>query len=198
MTVGKIVSWLIMLMNRYIEGIESLPGSLWDGMQINLFQAILLFIAIGGAGHWLLGKWKAGLFIGLMALLGFFAARSSSFMAADRQQKLIVYNVPQRRAIDFIRGRDYYFYGDSILITDDFTRNFHLKPSRVLNRDIGGDNRSGAFYCTVNSSTSKKKGFYCLTLHFRFRPNNINTILISLLFQKIQNYILPISQDHSI
>ena len=27
-----------------------------------------------------------------------------------------------------------YFYGDPDLLADDFVRNFHLKPSRILNR----------------------------------------------------------------
>jgi competence protein ComEC len=45
-----------------------------------------------------------------------------------------VYNVPGHRAIDFVDGRNYLFYGDSALLADDFAQNFHLKPSRVLNR----------------------------------------------------------------
>lgn len=51
-----------------------------------------------------------------------------------KQQKIIVYNVPQKRAIDFIDGRNYRFVGDSDLLMDGFTRNFHLKPSRILYR----------------------------------------------------------------
>jgi competence protein ComEC len=42
--------------------------------------------------------------------------------------------VPQRQAIDFIAGRNYLFYGDPGLLVDDFVINFHLKPSRILNR----------------------------------------------------------------
>jgi competence protein ComEC len=132
--VGKTVSWLITLMNSYVERIESLPGSLWDGLQVNSIQAILLFISITGLGFWLIEKIRKGLFIGLTALLLFYAARSYSFISADQQQKLIVYNVPQRRAIDFIDGRHYLFYGDPGLLADDFVQNFHLKPSRILNR----------------------------------------------------------------
>jgi competence protein ComEC len=45
-----------------------------------------------------------------------------------------VYNVPQRQAIDFITGRQFIFCGDSDLLKDDFVRNFHLKPSRILHR----------------------------------------------------------------
>ena len=79
-------------------------------------------------------KQKKGLITGLVALLSFFSLRSYSFAESERQQKIVVYNVPQKRAIDFINGRNYYFAGDSELLADDFARNFHLKPSRILFR----------------------------------------------------------------
>jgi competence protein ComEC len=79
-------------------------------------------------------KWMKGLSIGALALLGFFIGRTISFISAGRQEKIIVYNVPQHTAIDFICGRNYYFFGDADLLADDFGANFHLKPSRVLNR----------------------------------------------------------------
>jgi competence protein ComEC len=132
--VGKVLSWLIMLMNSYIEKIELVPGSLWDGLQVNIIQAILLFIFIAGLSFWLMEKVGKGLIIGLVAIFIFFTARSYSFINANHQQKIIVYNVPQRQAIDFINGRNYLFCGDTDLLADDFVRNFHLKPSRVLNR----------------------------------------------------------------
>ena len=42
--------------------------------------------------------------------------------------------MPQKRAIDIVNGRNYFFVGDSDLLTTDFARNFHLKPSRILYR----------------------------------------------------------------
>jgi competence protein ComEC len=38
------------------------------------------------------------------------------------------------RAIDFVDGRSYLFYGDSDLLANDFVRNFHLRPSRISSR----------------------------------------------------------------
>ena len=134
MLAGKALYWLIWLMNSYIEKIESLPFSLWDGLQINIAQAIFLFIFIAGLSYWLFGKRKTGLHLGLIGLVCFFTLRSISFWQADKQQKIIVYNIPQHRAIDFINGRSYFFSGDTDLIKNDFSRNFHLKPSRILER----------------------------------------------------------------
>ncbi len=66
----------------------------------------------------------------------FVVLRSWSFSEAYNQKKMIVYNVPKYSAIDLINGRTYNFIGDSALLYDDFIRNFHIQPSRVLNRII--------------------------------------------------------------
>jgi len=132
--IGKAVDWLITLMNIYVEKIEWLPFSLWDGLQINIAQAILLFFFITGTSYWLFEKKKTGLQIGLIALFCFFGLRGLSFRRADRQKKIIIYNVQKHRAIDFINGRYYFFAGDADLIKNDFAINFHLKPSRILQR----------------------------------------------------------------
>ncbi|HEY6504354.1 MAG TPA: ComEC/Rec2 family competence protein [Chitinophagaceae bacterium] len=131
---GKLLSWLIMLMNNFVERIELLPFALLDGLQINMLQLFLLAGFAAGLGFWLLEKMQKGLTFAMVCWLCFFAVRSYSFVNADKQEKIIVYNVPQRQAIDFINGRNYFFYGDSNLQTDDFARNFHLKPSRILHR----------------------------------------------------------------
>ncbi len=132
--VGQLLGWLIGLMNDYIQRVESIPFSLWNGLQISLVQALLLLLFLVGASYWLMERSSRGLQTGLLALLGFVTLRSLSFLQMDRQQKLIVYNVPRKTAIDIVSGRDYLFAGDSNLLADEFARNFHLKPSRVLHR----------------------------------------------------------------
>ena len=132
--IGKIIFWFIRIMNSYIERIEILPFSLWDGLQISIPQTILLYGVAIGLGFWLMEKSKTGLKYSLAALFGFVVLRTISFVQANNREQLIVYNVPQKRAIDFIDGRKYFFVGDSDLLADDFIRNFHLKPSRVLHR----------------------------------------------------------------
>jgi competence protein ComEC len=132
--IGKILYWLIWIMNSYIERIEILPFSLWDGLQISIPQAMLLLVVATGVGFWLMEKSKTGLKYGLIALLAFIVLRTISFIQANNRQQLIVYNVPQKQAIDLIDGRNYLFVGDSDLLADDFVRNFHIKPSRVLHR----------------------------------------------------------------
>ena len=131
---GKILTWLIWLMNTWIERIEALPFSLWDGLQITIAQVIFLILFIAGTGFWLMERSKKSMLAGLVALLCFFIIRSISFIEANHQQKIIVYNVPQKKAIDLVDGKEYSFIGDSDLLENDFARNFHLKPARILFR----------------------------------------------------------------
>lgn len=131
---GKVLTWLISIMNGWIEKINGISYSLWDSLHISLAQMVLLLVCIAGLSFWLLDKSKIGLKTGLISLLFFVVLRSVDFYKSSRQQKIVVYNVPQHKAIDFIDGRRYFFEGDPELSNDDFLRNFHLKPSRILHR----------------------------------------------------------------
>jgi RsiW-degrading membrane proteinase PrsW (M82 family) len=76
------------------------PFSLWDGLQISIPQTILLYGVAIGLGFWLMEKSKTGLKYALAALFGFVVLRTISFVQANNREQLIVYNVPQKRAID--------------------------------------------------------------------------------------------------
>jgi competence protein ComEC len=131
---GYVIEWLIRLMNTYIEKIESIPFSLWDGLLINIPQAVLLLLFGISISYWLMQKSKTAFSLSLLFLFCFMGFRSYSIFKSSRQQKLIVYNVPRKTAIDFINGSNFTFLGDSDLVENDFVRNFHLKPSRILHR----------------------------------------------------------------
>lgn len=168
--IGKIISWLIWLMNTYVERIEMIPFSLWDGLQISLTQVIFLLFFASGISYWLMEKSKNGLKMGIASLFLFLAERTISFIKAEQQQKIIVYNVPQKRAIDFIAGRNYRFVGDSDLLIDGFTRNFHLKPSRILYRIKSTDSLSN-FLLTENYISFQGKKVLFLEKAVSFLPN---------------------------
>lgn len=180
--VGKLLYWLIWLMNSYIERIESIRFSLWDGLQINLLQAIFLFLFAIGICNWLMEKSKPALRIGLASLLLFSILRTYSFLTAVKQEKIIVYNVPQKRAIDIISGRHYYFIGDSDLLVNDFARNFHLKPARILYR-INESQNIADFLTAENYINFKDQHILLINKSMSFTPVSnkpiINLLIIS-------------------
>jgi competence protein ComEC len=131
---GDITAWLIWFMNTYVQRIESIPFSVSTGLLINTAQVIALTGLVFAIANWLMEKTKRSLIVAMLLLLITISYRSFSFINTGDQQKIIVYNIPGHTAIDFVQGRNYFFTGDSAVITDRFTRNFHLNPSRIVQR----------------------------------------------------------------
>jgi len=132
--VGSLVSWMIFVLNSFIEHMESLPFSLWNCLYINSSQLIFFYIIIAGFSYWLLKKDKPSLFLGLLALLGFVTLRTFSFNKASSQKLILVYNLPKQEAIYFIGGRKYSCRCDSAVCKNGLIQNFYLQPARTIYR----------------------------------------------------------------
>jgi ComEC/Rec2-related protein len=132
---GQVVYYLIYWLNCFIEWVNQLPFASWQGLQIDLLQAVCLYIVI--AGLWRL---KKGIWWALPALLVFSLVRSWSFLTAGQQQKLVVYNVPRMQAIDLYLGRTCYYTGDSLV-----PQRFHVLPSRWLHRVAAVKEKKGSW-----------------------------------------------------
>ena len=142
---GIVLHKLIWFMNSFIEHMESMPFALWRGMQINIAQMAFMYAAIIAMSYWLLQKNKMALIACQCCILGFVFIRTASFIETTQQQKLLVYNIPQHQAIDFICGRSCFFKADDVLLEDELLQNFHLNPARILYRISSPDTIPPAF-----------------------------------------------------
>ncbi len=139
--IGKVLNGLIWWLNSFIERIEMFPFALWDGLQINIVQTVLLYFATAFLGFWLIQKTRRAVWPALIAMASFMIIRWHSFAKAGARQQIIVYQVPRYQAVDFVRGRDYYFMGDTALLLDGDLCDYYLRPTRIQNRlsDTGRD-----------------------------------------------------------
>ncbi len=137
--IGVALHYSIYWMNSYVEQLDGLPFSVWNGLSISLVQTILLTVFCAALCYWLMEKERRFAWTALSSFALFMVLRAVSFTKAERQQKLIVYNVPKHTAIDIVNGRHYTFIGDNALLYDDALRNFHLQPSRILHRVTPGE-----------------------------------------------------------
>ena len=128
---GKLVNGLVWLMNQIILQINNFPYTVWDKIPATIVTTWLLYFVVIGISCWLLKKNKNWFIFSIISLLGFVAVHAYNNWQINNQQQLIVYNVPQHRAIDFVKGNNYQFLGDSILLQDGVLQNFHLKPGRI-------------------------------------------------------------------
>ena len=183
---GLILSWLIKIMNSFIEKINNIPFSTWPALQISVTQAILMMIIIISMSHFIFRKGKSSFFTGLFSILCFICIRSLSFIHANRQNKIIIYNIAAHHAFDFIAGRNSLFYSDKDLLADSFAENFHLKPCRILFRIKTGN---------IKQVDSIDNYFQCGTRKIIVFDKNINYDLIP---DKIDVDLLVISRNPKI
>lgn len=129
--IGKIIWCLVWLMNKIILFFNHLPYSLWDRIPATVVSTILLYGLICSVAYWLINKSRAAFNFSLYFLFAFTFLNAYSKWDVAHQQKIIVYNVPQHQAIDFVNGSNYKFVGDSALLVNGMLQNFHIKPGRI-------------------------------------------------------------------
>jgi len=155
---GKLTQWLVWLMNKIILFVNDFPFAVWDKLLASILTTLLLYVVVVTCCIWLIKKKKEYLKFSLLTLLCFVLLQSFMQWQIKNQQKLIVYNVPQHQAIDFVSGNTYKFIGDSILLVDGILQNFHLKPGRIklqLNQRV--DSLSNCFAKTNFYQFNTKK-----------------------------------------
>jgi competence protein ComEC len=129
--IGKITGWLVGLMNKIILWVNHFSFAVWDKIPANVLSTWLLYAVVISLSAWLINKNKKLLYLALANLLAFAMVQAYGKWQIKSQQKIIVYNVPQQQAIDFVKGNNYQFIGDSVLLAEGMLQNFHLKPGRI-------------------------------------------------------------------
>ncbi len=135
---GKTIGWMVWAMNQIILGVSHLPFAVWDNIPSTVASTWLLYAVVIGISVWLLNKNKSAFRMAIFFLFGFSMLQAYGNWLIKKQRKIIVYNVQQHQAIDFVAGNNYLFLGDSALLTDGVLQNFNLKPGRIA---LGLNNR---------------------------------------------------------
>ncbi len=128
---GKLVGGMLWLMNQTILWVSELPFSVWEKIPATLVSTALLYLIVFCLCSWLMKKSKIAFRLFLFSLLAFTLLQSYGEWKIKNQQKVIVYNIPQHQAIDFINGNQFKFLGDSEILGDKALQNFHIQPARV-------------------------------------------------------------------
>jgi competence protein ComEC len=149
---GKLVWCSIWLLNHSVLAINSIPFSLWNGLSISVFSTILLYFIFIAFAVSLIKKNKAALKLALAATFVFVLITAYSKWQNFNQKKIIVYNISQHQAIDFIKGNKYYFVGDSALNKNNLLVNYNINPARTSLQVDRESDLSDFFY--------KKNNFY--------------------------------------
>ena len=184
---GILIYWLIWLMNDIITACNGFYFSLIDKIYATAFSTWLLYAFVIAICSWMLYKNKMMFRLALPCLLAFTMLHAYAKFKLQHQQKIIIYNVPQHKAVDFVYKDHNYFVGDSIMQVDGLLQNFHLKPARVALQLIP----SVAFADIIHTGMYwQYAGKKCLFID--------STIKLAPLAQKINVDILLISKNPKI
>ncbi|MEJ7588643.1 MAG: ComEC/Rec2 family competence protein [Ferruginibacter sp.] len=159
---GKLVAWLISLMNQTVLWVNKLPFSVSDGIPSTVLSTCLLYGVVIGVGAWLMSKSRSMLYWALTCLLAFVLTGAYENWQIENQQRIVVYNIQQHQAIDIIYGTHFHFIGDSVLLQDAGVQNFILRPARIASQ--------------LNKHDRKLKNFFQQSLFYQF--NNTRFLLI--------------------
>lgn len=128
---GKVVWLLILFMNKTIQFFNQLPGSVISNISLSILSTILLYGFVAAIAYWLMDKNKSACKVSLYISVMFVLIQLRSSWICLHQRKLIVYNIAQHQAMDFIDGNRFSFVGDSVVEEDEMLQNYNLKPSRL-------------------------------------------------------------------
>ena len=182
---GKLVGGLTWCMNKFILWVNDFSFAVWDKIPATVLSTWLLYTTVIACGAWLIKKQKKYFQVAIVALLAFAAQNSFNKWQTGKQQKLIIYNVPQHQAIDFIYGSHYKFIGDSVLLENSLLQNFHLKPGRISQQ--------------LNRRTDSLPAFFRQNMFYHFNNKKIlivdKPIKFNDLHQKVELDLLIISKN---
>jgi competence protein ComEC len=109
---GKTLSLLIGVMDHYIQNIDSIPGNTITDLQIIDCQLLLCFCIILLLVLFIHLRRPLYFFFTGYVILLFLGIRVHSFLVANSQEKIVVYNIPGHAGLDLIAGRQAFFIGD--------------------------------------------------------------------------------------
>ncbi len=132
--IGKIASALIGFMNEFIGFVHRLPMSKVEEIYFPLHIALLAMIFIVFAAGWLLRRSGAMAVAAMVTLSILVILRVQEHTLQIQQQKMIVYHVNNQTAIDFIKGKESWFLGDSVCNAPGMIRKMNIQPSRTIHQ----------------------------------------------------------------
>ncbi len=181
--IGKAVTLLIWLLNHVVLFINALPFSLWDGISITAAQTVMLYFVFIFFLYWFIKKNMTAFKLGIYGALVFTIIITLNKWNYSKQRKIIVYDVPAHKAIDFISGNSYQFVGDSDLAANDLLQNLHLKPARISLMLDKKKNDTNVLYHNNNFYQFYNKKIAIIDSSIIYKPSakkmNVDYIIIS-------------------
>lgn len=127
---GKLVAFLVYLLNKSVLIINDLPFSKVSKISISPFESLLLYLSIAFFFFFLLRRRVINLILGLSSLVLVFSIQFYQNFVTMNQRKMVIYDIHNYSGMDLIDGHTSSFIADRDLISNQSLINFHISGNR--------------------------------------------------------------------
>jgi len=189
---AKLLDFIVWLLNKAVQLIEQIPGSITEGITINISETWLIYLLIVLMLAFFASARLAFVKIAFMVLLVLIGLQLYENHQQFNQKKFIVYNVNKTAAYDFISGKTNYFLAGQELSDDVDKMLFHVKHNwwdmgleATLHTDLGRVDslETNTFFLKNNFISFFDKRFVIIDTNFVHKaiekPFEVDYVIIS-------------------
>ena len=124
---GWVFDHLLIVLNKVVFWVDGLPFALSRGLVVSVSEMILFYIAIMMVCWFIADRRAKVLVVTLVGVLMLCTAFSIGSIKHDRTQKLMVYDIPGKKAIAFIMQRQVYYDFDTGVINNEMLMRYNIR-----------------------------------------------------------------------
>lgn len=125
--IGKILNFIILLLNKCVNFIDQIPYSLTSGLDITVLETYYIFGIIVGISLAFAFRLKIAFFTAIAFLFIFSISFAAKNIERINQKKIIVYHTPKQSSIEFISSKKAVSIFDENLLSNESQLLFRVK-----------------------------------------------------------------------
>ncbi len=190
MVLGKIITWLILLLNKSIAWLSTFSYITIYNVHCNIWQTLLLFGVVCLAIIGLRQKKIAWGVLSISCITLFYILQIAHYTKAQSQEKFIVYHVPKKTIIGFLKGFHYQLVSNQKIIAPDIKN--AVEPSLI---EYGTSNSSSQLLQVIATDSNflhiQRGAQSCMV--FNKYADSINAIMPAKYVILTQNTHMPLA-----
>lgn len=129
---GKVLAWMIQLVNYGVFGVENLPNSLIENIYITTGQCWLLILSLFSFILLVNSRKVLFMYVATFCVACFSILQWQQYVEEVNQKRIVVYDIPGHTCIEWIAEGRSFFISDSLLAFDEDRIRFHIRPIRLF------------------------------------------------------------------
>ena len=124
---GFLLNKLISILNQLVIWIEQIPYSVLSGIDISIFDTLLIYAMIIGVLSFIIQKARFGLYSALLFAVVFMTFQMLEVHTQKSQRFITIYNVKGETALGLFNGTNVTFIGSQDIYRDEQSMLFHIR-----------------------------------------------------------------------